>query len=185
MQINTPKSLNSLAYDSGRTANSQTLKEKIQSGEISAKEISKSYLLEYTLKVKNYSSQTLQIQSSTSDIDKAREILKNIDYEAVGYTGKPIIDMQPDEAMALVSEDGFFGVSKTSERLAHFVLTGGGDDIERLKAGREGIERGFKEAEKLWGGKLPDISYQTLDKALATIDEKITSLGGTLLDTTA
>jgi hypothetical protein len=84
-----------------------------------------------------------------------------------------------------VSEEGFFGVAQTSDRLAGFVLSGGGDNLERLKAGREGIIRGFNEAEKIWGQKLPDISYETLDKALAKIDEKITSLGANILDTNA
>ena len=91
--------------------------------------------------------------------------------------------MNPDEAKALVSEEGFFGVTQTSNRLADFVLSGGGDDLEKLKAGREGIVRGFNEAEKIWGEKLPDISYETLDKALAKIDEKISSLGSNILDT--
>jgi hypothetical protein len=93
--------------------------------------------------------------------------------------------MTPDEAKSLVSEDGYFGISKTSARLADFILSGAGDDLEKLKAGREGIVRGFKEAEQIWGQKLPDISYETLDKALSKIDEKITSLGGSVLDTTA
>jgi hypothetical protein len=92
--------------------------------------------------------------------------------------------MTPDEAKALVSEEGFFGVTQTSNRLADFVLSGGGDDLEKLKAGREGILRGFNEAEKMWGGKLPDISYQTIEKALEKIDEKITALGGSILDAT-
>jgi hypothetical protein len=34
----------------------------------------------------------------------------------------------------------------------------------------------------MWGGKLPDISHETLDKSLAKIDERITALGGNILD---
>ena len=163
----------------------QDFKEKIKSGEISGKTLSQAYLVEYSLKIESYSSNNLQAQSAPFDLNKVRDILSSIDFEAIGYTGKPIADMSPDEAKELVSEDGYFGVSQTSERLADFVLMGGGDDLERLKAGREGIIRGFNEAEEMWGDKLPDISYETLDKALAKIDEKITSLGGSVLDTTA
>lgn len=163
----------------------QDFKEKIKSGEISGKTLSQAYLVEYSLKIESYSSNNLQAQSAPFDLNKVKDILSSIDFEAIGYTGKPIADMSPDEAASLVSEDGYFGVSQTSERLADFVLMGGGDDLERLKAGREGIIRGFTEAEEMWGGKLPDISYETLDKALAKIDEKITSLGGNVLDTTA
>lgn len=160
-------------------------KEKIKSGEITGKSISESYLMEYSVQSESFSSNNLQAQSASFDLTKVRDLLNTIDYNAIGYTGKPISDMTPDEAKQLVSEDGYFGISQTSARLADFVLSGGGDDVEKLKAGREGIVRGFNEAEKLWGDKLPDISYQTLDKALSKIDEKISSLGGSVLDTTA
>lgn len=163
----------------------QDFKEKIKSGEISGKTLTQAYLVEYSLKIESYSSNNIQAQSAPFDLDKVKDILSSIDFEAIGYTGKPITDMNPDEAASLVSEEGFFGVTQTSERLADFVLMGGGDDLERLKEGREGIIRGFKEAEQIWGEKLPDISYETLDKALAKIDEKISSLGGSVLDTTA
>lgn len=160
-------------------------KEEIQSGEISGKTLSDSYLVEYSLKIQQYSSANIEAQSAPFDLTKIKELLSSIDFKAIGYTGKPIADMKPDEAKALVSEEGFFGVTQTSNRLADFVLSTGGDNLDRLKAGREGIVRGFKEAEKIWGEKLPDISYETLDKALAKIDEKITALGGSILDQTA
>jgi hypothetical protein len=37
---------------------------------------------------------------------------------------------------------------------------------------------GFEEAEKLFGGQLPEISYKTQERTLALIDEKIKSLKG-------
>lgn len=160
-------------------------KEKVKKGEITGKSISESYLAEYAMQSETLSSNNLQAQSASFDFTKVRDLLNSIDYTAIGYTGKTISDMTPDEAKQLVSEEGYFGISQTSARLADFVLNGGGDDIEKLKAGREGIVRGFNEAEKLWGDKLPDISYETLDKALSKIDEKIASVGGSVLDTTA
>ena len=167
------------------TKDTDSLQEKIKNGEISAKSISDSYLIQYSLTIESYASDTLQTQSSILDFTKIKDILKSIDFEAIGYSGKAIGDLKPEEAKELIGENGYFGVSQTSERLSDFVLKGGGDDLERLRAGREGILRGFNEAEKIWGDKLPDISYETLEKALAKIDEKIISLGGNVLDTTA
>lgn len=164
---------------------SAEFKEKIKSGELSAKTLTQAYLVEYSQTIASYSSNNLEAQNASFDIAKTKDILKSIDFEAIGYTGKPIADMSPNEAKALVSEEGFFGIEQTSNRLADFVLIGGGDNLDKLKAGREGIIRGFNEAEKIWGQKLPDISYETLDKALAKIDEKITSLGANILDTNA
>lgn len=96
----------------------------------------------------------------------------------LGYQGKPILQLSQDEATQLVSEDGFFGVTQTSDRVAGFVLSFSGDDLELLQKGREGIVKGFEEAEKLFGGQLPEISYKTQERTLALIDEKIKSLKG-------
>jgi hypothetical protein len=101
-----------------------------------------------------------------------------VDLGQLRYNGKPITELSQGEAAALVAEDGYFGVTQTSQRLADFVISGGGNDLKRLQAGREGIIKGFKEAEKIWGGELPPISYQTLDKALELIDTRIRDLGG-------
>jgi hypothetical protein len=187
MQIgNTTSSINPYAKSGVAVYETENkdFKEKVKSGEISGKALSQAYLVQFSQTVENYSAGNLEAQSAPFDLKKIQDILKSIDYKAIGYTGKPITDMTPDEAKALVSEDGYFGVAQTSARLSDFVLNGGGDSVEKLKAGREGIITGFNEAEKMWGGKLPDISYETLDKALAKIDEKITSLGGSILDTT-
>lgn len=96
----------------------------------------------------------------------------------LGYQGKPILQLSQDEATQLVSEDGFFGVTQTSDRVAGFVLSFSGDNLELLQKGREGIVKGFEEAEKLFGGQLPEISYKTQERTLALIDEKIKSLKG-------
>ncbi|MEA3288659.1 MAG: hypothetical protein U9Q04_00645, partial [Campylobacterota bacterium] len=83
------------------------------------------------------------------------------------------------EANDLLSEDGFFGIEQTSQRVSGFVLGFAQDDIELLKKGREGVVQGFKEAEKLWGGELPELSYKTQEKTLEIIDAKIAELEGT------
>lgn len=182
MQINANIGVNPYTNMEINEKDKTELKEKIDSGEISAKTISQAYLMEYSLQVGTLSSDNFQAQGVGFDYNKIKNILDNIDYEAIGYSGKPISEMTPEEAGKLVSEDGYFGVSQTSQRLADFVVMGGGDDMDRLKAGREGIIRGFNEAEQMWGGKLPDISYQTLDKALEMIDKRIAELGGNILD---
>ena len=100
----------------------------------------------------------------------------------LGYEGKPILDLNPNEASALLEDGGFFSVENTAGRAIDFVLTGAGDDLEKLKAGREGIVKGFGDAEKMWGGRLPDIAYETQKLTLEKIDEKIQSLGGNVLN---
>ncbi len=57
------------------------------------------------------------------------------------------------------------------------MIKGVRNDIERLKAGREGVLRGFSEAGEAWGGDSPKIIYETIEKAIAALDEKIAELG--------
>lgn len=94
----------------------------------------------------------------------------------IGYTGKPITDLTPNEANALLSDEGFFGITQTSDRVANFVFSFSGNDVELLQKGREGVVQGFEEALKMFGGELPEISYKTQERTLALIDEKINSL---------
>jgi hypothetical protein len=91
------------------------------------------------------------------------------------------IEIDQSDAAALFGENGFFSVAKTAGRIADFVLSGAGDDLEKLRVGREGVLRGFKEAEKIWGGTLPDISYETIGKALEAIEQRIEELGGSIV----
>ena len=100
----------------------------------------------------------------------------------IGYEGKAIADLSKEEASDLVSEDGFFGVSKTSERIANFVINSAGGDEDLLRAGREGMLEGFKMAEEMWGSKLPEISQETMVKATEMVDSAMRDLGFSILD---
>ena len=103
----------------------------------------------------------------------------------IGYEGKPIAQLSQDEAKALVADDGFFGIDKTAQRIADFVINGSGGDESLLRAGRSGIMQGFEDAQKAWGSKLPDISQKTIEKATDLINQKMSDLGYSVLDTNA
>jgi hypothetical protein len=91
-------------------------------------------------------------------------------------------ELSQDEAKALISEDGYFGVKNTAQRIYDFVAGNAGEDPEKLQVARDAVLKGFKDAEAVFGGKLPDISYKTLDKLLEMIDAKISALGGSVVD---
>lgn len=104
------------------------------------------------------------------------ELDNGFSLSAIGYTGKPITELSQNEAKELVSDEGFFGVTQTSDRVSSFVIGLSGNDVEALKESRRGIVEGFEEAEKMWGGQLPDISYETQERTLKIVDEKIAEL---------
>lgn len=105
-----------------------------------------------------------------------REAANGLNLKDIGYTGKPITQLTTDEAKELVSDKGFFGVEQTSERVSNFVFGISKDDVELLKESRKGLVKGFEEAEKLWGGELPEISYLTQEKTLEKVDKRIAEL---------
>ncbi|NWH03472.1 hydrogenase-4 component G [Desulfobacter latus] len=135
-------------------------------------------IIQFSLQVKTDTQHKIETQNALSHFSQLDQNLKS----SLIYKDNPISELSPGQAAELVSEDGYFGVDQTSQRIIDFVIKGAGDDIERLKSGREGILEGFKEAKKAWGGKLPEISYQTLTKSLETIDEKIRENGGSVVD---
>lgn len=70
-----------------------------------------------------------------------------------------------------ISEDGYWGVKQTSERILDFAKALVGDDPDQLEKMRDAFEKGYKAAEKTWGGELPEISKQTYDAVLKGFDE--------------
>lgn len=62
-----------------------------------------------------------------------------------------------------ISEDGYYGVKQTSQRMFDFACALAGDDEDKMKEMQEAIEKGYKLAEKTWGGELPELCQKTLD----------------------
>lgn len=67
------------------------------------------------------------------------------------------------EAQAAISEDGYWGVKQTSERLFQFAQALAGDDVDKMQEMQKAIEKGYKMATGTWGRELPSICKDTLD----------------------
>lgn len=79
-------------------------------------------------------------------------------------------------AKELTSENGYFGVKKTSERIFNFAAGIAGSDIDRLKQAKEGIEKGFDKVKGIFGSALPDITEKTHDAVIEKIENYIYEL---------
>lgn len=75
------------------------------------------------------------------------------------------------KAIESISENGYWGVEKTSARILDFAKALAGSDPSKIEALKSAFERGFAAAEKAFGGKLPDISKQTYDKVMKGFDD--------------
>ncbi len=65
------------------------------------------------------------------------------------------------EAQEAISEDGYWGVKQTSQRIFDFAKAVAGDDVEKMKKMQAAVEKGFEQAGAAWGGDLPSICGDT------------------------
>lgn len=79
------------------------------------------------------------------------------------------------QAQELISEDGYYGIKQTSERLFDFASALAGDDEELMQKMQKAIHNGYEEATKSWGKELPSICKDTLDATDKLFEEYYTS----------
>lgn len=81
------------------------------------------------------------------------------------------------QAQKDIADDGYWGVEQTSDRIIDFAnaLTGG--DPDKIEEMREAFKKGYKQAEKTWGGQLPDISQRTYDAVMEKFDKMAEEAG--------
>jgi hypothetical protein len=70
-----------------------------------------------------------------------------------------------------ISDDGYWGVEQTSDRIIDFATALTGGDPDKIEEMREAFKKGYKQAEKTWGGELPDISQKTYDAVMEKFDK--------------
>lgn len=75
------------------------------------------------------------------------------------------------EVQRLLAEDGELGVKAVSARIVNFARALAGGDKSRLAELKAAIEKGFREAERILGGTLPQISRDTYDEVMRQLDE--------------
>lgn len=78
-------------------------------------------------------------------------------------------DTQASAAEA-ISENGYWGVEKTSERILDFAKALAGSDPSKIEMLKSAFSRGFDKAKMMFGGKLPEISQKTHDKVMEGFD---------------
>ncbi|PKM96394.1 MAG: hypothetical protein CVU84_01385 [Firmicutes bacterium HGW-Firmicutes-1] len=75
-----------------------------------------------------------------------------------------------DETIQKAKEDiapgGYWSPEKTSDRFLEFAKALSGDDPSKANMLLDAFKKGYKEAEKIWGGELPEISKKTYELTL-------------------
>lgn len=96
---------------------------------------------------------------------------QGIDYTvAIGTSTININELSQEEAQALIADEGYFGIEQTSDRIVEFAIGAAGGDVSKLDEIKAGVQQGFNDALKAFGGTLPDISHDTLDAIMEKLD---------------
>ena len=86
-------------------------------------------------------------------------------------SGKVVVDAETAaQAQAELGEDGYWGVEKTSDRLVGMAQALSGGDKSKADSLMAAMQKGFDQAGKSFGGKLPDICQQTIDRAFEKME---------------
>ena len=88
--------------------------------------------------------------------------------ESTDYTVSAEVQAAAKEA---ISEDGYWGVKQTSERMGNFGKALVGGDPARAGEMRDAFIKGYEAATKAWGGALPSIAKETYDASMKLFDE--------------
>ncbi len=75
------------------------------------------------------------------------------------------------QAQADISENGYWGIEQTSDRLVSFAQALTGGDPSKADEMIAAVKKGFDEATKAWGDKLPDICQKTLDTTIEKLNK--------------
>lgn len=70
-----------------------------------------------------------------------------------------------------ISENGYWGVNQTSERIFSFAEALSGGDEEKMREMVKAVEKGFSEATKAWGKELPGITQDTHSAIMDKFDK--------------
>lgn len=74
------------------------------------------------------------------------------------------------QAQQDISEDGYWGVKQTSDRIVDFAKALSGGDKSKAEELLNAFKKGFQQATKSWGKTLPEISQKTYDAVLEKFD---------------
>lgn len=74
-------------------------------------------------------------------------------------------------AQESISEDGYWGVNKTSDRLVSMAIALSGGDTSKADEMMTAIQKGYDIATSAWGKDLPDICKDTLEATKQKMDD--------------
>ena len=94
------------------------------------------------------------------------------DFKAGVLSGSITVDASTRmTAQDMISDGGIFSVEAVTDRTMAMVQALSGGDVSKLETLKNAVIKGFKEAERIWGGTMPEITQKTYDATMARFDQ--------------
>lgn len=143
----------------------------------------------YSINKMNKSDRSAIAEAMRRESDSQRQSLINMVKDMINSQGKvsktangfdafggTVTEEARRKAAESISEDGYWGVKQTSQRLFDFASALAGDDVEKMKKMQEAMNKGISQAAEKLGG-LPSIGKETQDAANNLFTEYYKSKG--------
>ncbi|WP_313130170.1 hypothetical protein [Anaerocolumna sp.] len=134
----------------------------------------------------SYTQDTASIDRLKSDLEKREKQLTDLVKKMLLKQGQTLestdiyqllregkVDVDPETAKQAqndISENGYWGVEQTSDRLVSFAKALTGGNPEKADEMIAAVQKGFEAAKKAWGGELPEICKKTIDSAMEKLN---------------
>lgn len=176
-------------YDNRSTA--KTKQTKSQNVSASKQDSSDAAVYEKSVKTADaktsYKPDTVTIEKLKAETERRTESLRNLVEKMMDKQGKTVHkakdryaflregNFEVDEATKSqaqkdISEDGYWGVEQTSDRILSFAKALAGSDPDKADELIAAVKKGYEKAAKAWGGELPGICGKTLDATISKLE---------------
>lgn len=100
-------------------------------------------------------------------LKQGQKVKNSDDIWSMLASGNLTVDAQTAaQAKEEISENGYWGVNQTSDRIFEMAMALSGGDSEKMDKMLDAFKKGFDQATKAWGKSLPDISQKTYDAVM-------------------
>lgn len=185
MSVNGVTNTMASAYTAGTTTTAPKAEEKADKKTTTAEagvvyEPSKEAKESKTNKVTDYSS---IVSSMKSELSNKNQQLQNLVSQLMGKQAnkyKNLSDLFKNinadpatiaQAKKDISDDGYWGVEQTSDRLVSMAKALSGGDSSKADELIAAVKKGFKQATHAWGDELPDICKRTIDTTVKKMED--------------
>ena len=123
---------------------------------------------------KDLSDRTSQLRSLVADmfLKQGQTFTSAEDMIKALANGELMVDADTaSQAREDISEDGYWGVNKTSERIFDFAMALSGGDKDKMQDMLAAFKKGYEQATGAWGKELPSLCKDTYDAVEKKFDD--------------